>query len=95
MDNSVDLRGFLNDDDVLVSRKALMDLQFLARRYCDFRHTYVTYEFNRLTQYLIEIGVDLEHTDGIIWARDGSGRDYDHLSTQQSTPDTPEALGKR
>ena len=69
-------------------------LQHWARRYCDNRATYVTSWFNEITSGLIKMGIDLEKCDGIIWARDQHGRDYDKLTKAQATEDTPEALGK-
>ena len=43
---------------------------------------------------MLKLGIDLNKNDGIIWARDGHGRQYDKLTDLQATPGTPEALGE-
>lgn len=73
--------------------KMTVDLQWMARRYADGRSTYVTSWFNQITQYLNKKHLYLNPCDGIIWARDGMGRHYDHLTEAQATTGTMAALG--
>lgn len=67
--------------------------QALARRYCDGRQTYIASQFNQETKELLQMGIDLDTIDGIVWARDGGGRAYDGLSDESCIPGTFGALG--
>ena len=82
----------MDEDKIL--RKAVVELAFWARRYCDGRQTYAVRSYNELIESLLEIGIDFDTTDGIIWARDGGGRDFDGLTEDQAKPGTAEAKGK-
>lgn len=76
-----------------VLKQKIKFFQSLARRYCDGRQTYIVSQFNEETKNLLELGIDLDTVDGIVWARDGGGRDYDNLSNEAATPGTIAALG--
>lgn len=68
------------------------DLHWMARRYCDGCMSYVTSLFNQHTRDLLEMGVRLEVTadaDGTIWARDGMGRKFDHLTDEEAALGRP------
>jgi hypothetical protein len=43
------------------------------------------------TKALAEMGFTFNLCDGIIYARDGMGRPYDHLTELEATPGTKEA----
>lgn len=76
-----------------VLKQKIKFFQSLARRYCDGRQTYIVSQFNEETKHLLEMGIDLDPVDGIVWARDGGGRDFDNLSNEAATPGTIAALG--
>lgn len=76
-----------------ILKQKLKFFQALARRYCDGRQTYIVSQFNQETKQLLEMGIDLDPIDGIVWARDGGGRAYDGLSDEAATPGTIAALG--
>ena len=63
---------------------AVKELHWMARRYADNRYTYATSSFNSVTRTLLALGIKLDGSDGIIWARDGQGRFYDHLSSREA-----------
>lgn len=70
------------------------DLHWMARRYADGRSSYAPSLFNEHVHTMLRLGVPLNPTaDGTIWAYDGMGRDFDHLTDNQATPGTDEALG--
>ena len=57
----------------------------LAREYADGRRTYATGMMNDATRALLAMGIELplgEHRT--IWARDGQGRPYDHLTEEEA-----------
>jgi len=76
-----------------ILKQKLKFFQALARRYCDGRQTYIVSQFNQETRELLELGIELDTVDGIVWARDGGGRSYDGLSDESCTPGTFGALG--
>lgn len=76
-----------------ILKQKLKFFQSLARRYCDNRQTYIVSMFNEETKHLLQLGIDLDPVDGIVWARDGGGRDFDNLSNEAVTPGTIAALG--
>lgn len=69
------------------------EFHWRARRYADGRSTYATSSFNQAVRDVLQLGIKLHGNDRIIWARDGQGRDYDHLSPREAEPGTVEALG--
>lgn len=65
----------------------------MARRYADGRSTYATSSFNQVVRDVLRLGIKLNGNDGTIWAKDGQGRLYDHLSPREAEDGTAEALG--
>ena len=85
----------MNKDLEISHLKVLIrDLHRMARRYADNRTSYITSDFNYITRDLIKLGVELDCSDGIIWARDNGGRFYDKLSNEEAIPGTQQAKGK-
>jgi hypothetical protein len=72
---------------------AVKELHWMARRYADGRSTYATSSFNQVVRDILRLGLKLHGNDGIIWARDAQGRLYDHLTPEEATPGTANALG--
>lgn len=83
------------EDENRILRKICQDLHWMARRYADGRNTYATGLVNYAVRSLLNMGIKLNDTDDIIWARDGGGRRYDGLTDEQATPGTPEAKGEK
>lgn len=69
------------------------EFHWMARRYADGRRTYATGLFNEMVRDILRLGISLQGHDGIIWARDGQGRLYDHLSPREAEVGTAEARG--
>lgn len=67
------------------------DLHWMARRYADMRSSYAPGLFNRITRYLLSVGVELNKCDGTLFARDGMGRAYDGLTEDEVGPIDNEA----
>lgn len=76
-----------------ILKQKIKFFQALARRYCDGRQTYIVSQFNQETRDLLKMGIKLDEVDGIVWARDGGGREFDNLSNESATPGTFGALG--
>ena len=87
MSNQVELEN-------AVLRHDLEEVMWMARRYADVRHTYAVNMYNEVALNCLRIGIKLNTCDGIVWARDGSGREFDSLTELQATPGTKEALGE-
>lgn len=86
-------RASLEEENTRLKR-ICADLQWMAKRYADGRQTYATGMLNDATRELISMGVKLNPCgEEIIWARDGGGRGFDGLSSQEATPGSPEAMG--
>lgn len=75
-------------------RQALISLHWMSRRYADGRSTVAPSTHNRAVRLMLDLGLPVNKSDGIIWARDGMGRDYDNLTDEQATEGTPAALGE-
>lgn len=73
------------EDENATLRAIARDLHWMARRYADGRMTYATRLFNDHTRTLLALGVPLNPTgDSTVWARDGMGRAYDHLTDDEA-----------
>jgi hypothetical protein len=42
----------MDDEEVLVNKRILMQLVYWARRYCDGRSTYAPHDFNNIYKYI-------------------------------------------
>lgn len=71
-----------------------VNLRSLGNEYADGRQTYAVNMYNEIALNCLRIGIKLNTCDGIVWARDGGGREFDGLSEAQATPGTKEALGE-
>jgi hypothetical protein len=67
------------------------DLQWMARRYADGRHTYAVGMVNDATRYLDSIGcgIAIDPPYGTKFARDGAGRMFDRLAPHEVGQDDP------
>ncbi len=67
------------------------DLQWMARRYADGRHTYAVGMVNDATRYLDSIGCGtaIDPLCGTKFARDGAGRMFDRLAPHEVGQDDP------
>lgn len=74
--------------------ECLKEIMWMARRYADGRQTYAVGIYNEVVRKCLRLGIKLDPKDGIIWARDGGGRDFDGLTDKQVTEGTEEALGE-
>lgn len=80
----------MTEDENATLRAIARDLHWMARRYADGRMTYAASTVNEHTRTLLALGVKLNPTgDGTIWARDGMGRAYDHLSDEEAAQGRP------
>ena len=66
-------------------RSIARDLHLPARRYADGRMSYVTSMVNSCVQTLLDLGVELNMSDGTPFARDGMGRKFDGLSDEEAS----------
>src|SRR5574343_663862 len=71
-------------DQFLICHNDLVALHWMARRYADGRQTAATSMFNELTRRLLAQGAELGKVDGTPWARDGGGRKFDGLTTEEA-----------
>ena len=78
----------------LALRHDLEEVMWMARRYADGRQTYAVNMYNEIALNCLRIGIKLNTCDGIVWARDGGGREFDGLSEARAIPGTKEALGE-
>lgn len=79
---------------VLTLAHVVRDLHCFARRYADGRRSVAAGLVNDHTTRLLELGVGLlPGAEGTLWAEDGMGRDFDHLTDEQLTPGTQAATG--
>ena len=78
-------------------KKIAADLQIMAKRYADGRHTFACLTVNQHTKALLDMGVTLNPgAERIIWALDGGGdRFQTDLTPEQKTPGTPAAMGSK
>lgn len=60
---------------------AVIDLQWMARRYADGRSTYVPSTFNEHVRNCVAAGIGFK---GPLFARDGMGRQYDGLTDEEA-----------
>lgn len=88
----LELKQLKSENEAL--RHIITEIHYMSQRYADGRRTFAASIHNDATKTCLRLGIDLPSVDGIIWARDGGGRSFDHLSEEQSTPGTPEALGQ-
>lgn len=75
-------------------RHVLDEVLWQARRYADYRSSFAPTIYNDAVKLLLKTDYKVYNTDGIIWARDAMGRDFDNLSEAAATEGTPEALGE-
>lgn len=67
-------------------RRIVVDLHWMARRYCDGRMSAAPTIFNQHTRTLLKLGVPLNPLgQETIWARDGMGRAYDGLTDEEAS----------
>ena len=85
-------RALYNENKKL--KQIVKQMSLCARRYCDYRQSYATGAYNDLVRQCLLLGIELDTSDGIIWARDAMGRAFDQLSDSQAVEGTPEALGE-
>lgn len=72
-------------DTIEVPLEFVVDLQWMARRYCDGRMSYAPSLFNDITRWLLDNGVELNQAgDPSVFARDGMGADYDKLTDEEA-----------
>lgn len=71
------------------SAEAFQEIFWMARRYADGRMTYAASTYNDAVRKALSVGITLPLLgDGTVWARDGHGRQCDHLSDDEA------AMGK-
>lgn len=67
----------------------------MARRYADNSSTYSTSMMNNATRDIIRLGMNVkpDPINNSIWAKDGMGRNFDHLSSEEAIDGSDEAKG--
>lgn len=82
------------EEENKIFKHVLDECLWMCRRYADYRSSFAPTIYNDAVKLLLKTDYKVYNVDGIIWARDAMGRDYDHLSEAAATEGTPEALGE-
>ena len=79
------LAKILNPFQIEKLLEIVIDFHWMARRYCDGRMSVAAPIFNDHTRVLQSMEVELNPTgDGVLFAQDGMGRQYDRLDDSQA-----------